>query len=285
MGMLEATAYLLPFHLKNKIGQADAGHLSRLVEEDRNKIFAHEHYFTDFDVKSFVNSIDTVEVEQNFLRGFIESTHFGLSGDKITFSLSQKMRMPFRDFILRIFHEKVSTAGTNEFRMTWELFVHLVHMTIYKDSNLYQKYNEAICRHFNVPRFLAEARRVAENSRCQKLHVGAILVVNGEIKVKGWNFHCVKTRRDNICLRMNVPHGTDQSVGYCLHAEQSVLLRSNPTQIKKSIIFVTHTPCSICTRLLMQAQPKLIVFERGNYPMDGPELCWNLGGPARMYGV
>jgi dCMP deaminase len=283
MGMREATAYLLPFHMHKKIKQADGGHLSRLINLD--DIFVNEYYFEDFDVAGFINSIDTVALEQNFLRGFIESTYFGLKGDKITFQLPPKIRMPLRDFILRVFHEKVSEKNTIEFRMSWELFAHLVHMTIYRDSDLYPKYNEAICRHYNIPRFLTATRETAKNSKCKKLHVGAILVVNGEIKVKGWNGHPIHTRRDDLCLRMNTAHGADISHGYCIHAEIQVLLRSNPTQLKKGIMFVTHAPCANCARHLVQSQVPFVVFERGDYGVLGVELAWDLAGKTRFYGV
>ena len=279
-------AYLTPFYLHQRFEDPIArAHVQSIVGFDIGVI--NSVYFEGIDMKSLIHDKikGSVELERAFLRGIIESTHFGLGKDCITFLLPQKMRMPVRDFILEIFHEKVSSANTQEFRMSWELFSHIVFMTIYRDSSKYNAYNEKICRHFNIPKFLNEANAAAKNSKCQKMQVGSVLVVDGMVKVKGWNFHPKGTRRDHVCLRMNTPHAMDISHGYCVHAELQVIMRSSAPMLKKGVLFVTHPPCEHCARHIIQTQIPLVIFERGDYPTTGIDLAYDLAGNTRFFGV
>jgi len=288
-------AYLLPFVLT---GNLDG---SKKTHDHSKYAHAYVHRFNEWEwnllnmdywhgqsIDFYVDNIDTAAKERAFFRGVIECCNFRFNPTTVGTTLPYKLAQFAGDYCKRVFGEKITChrgRGITNIGFSWELFAHLVFWTIYQDSDLYRPYNERIYKRFNLTRFLPELKKVAAKSGCQKMQVGAMLVVDGDIKKVGWNGHPKNTRRDNVCLRMNVPHGTDISVGYCIHAEENLLLRASPNQLRKGIVFITHPPCLICTKHLIQAGVPFVVFVRGDYPLYGPELAWDLGGKTRFYGV
>jgi len=71
------------------------------------------------------------------------------------------------------------------------------------------------------------------------------------------------------CLRqeLNIPSGQRHEMCRGLHAEQNVLLQAarHGVSVKESVIYITHTPCSICAKMLINVGIKEVIIN-DEYP-------------------
>lgn len=119
--------------------------------------------------------------------------------------------------------------------------------------------------------FMTIARVVSTRSTCIRRRVGAVLVRENRILATGYNGapsglrHCL----DIGCLReeQGVPAGERHELCRGLHAEQNALLQAavHGVSIAGATLYVTHHPCVLCAKMLVQAGIKRIVFG-GEYP-------------------
>ena len=119
--------------------------------------------------------------------------------------------------------------------------------------------------------FMRIATLVAERSTCLRNHVGAIIVKDRHILATGYNGaprgvpHCDETG----CLRekLNVPSGERHELCRGIHAEQNAIIQAAAfgVSIAGSIIYSTHHPCVVCSKMIINARIERIVIE-GDYP-------------------
>lgn len=115
------------------------------------------------------------------------------------------------------------------------------------------------------------AHLVAKRSTCLRRQVGAVIVMDKHILTTGYNGaplglkHCEELG----CLRdkMNIPSGERHELCRGLHAEQNAIIQSalQGVSIKGGILYCTHQPCILCTKMLINAGIIKIVYE-GEYP-------------------
>ncbi len=107
--------------------------------------------------------------------------------------------------------------------------------------------------------FMSIADLVAERSTCLRRHVGAVVVKDRHILATGYNGpprglrHCDETG----CIRnkLGVPSGERHELCRGIHAEQNAIIQSANygTGISGSTIYTTHTPCSVCAKMIINA--------------------------------
>ena len=113
--------------------------------------------------------------------------------------------------------------------------------------------------------FLKIASVVAERSTCRRHHVGAVAVRDKHILATGYN-GAPSGSRDCLelgCLRdeLNIPSGERQEICRGIHAEQNVIIQAglHGVSLEGSTIYVTHTPCVLCAKMLVNARIKKYV--------------------------
>jgi dCMP deaminase len=126
--------------------------------------------------------------------------------------------------------------------------------------------------------FMEIAEVVATRSTCIRRRVGAILVKDKRILATGYNGvptgirHCGETG----CLReqMEVPSGERHELCRGLHAEQNAIIQCalHGVNLQGATLYSTTQPCILCSKMLINAGIKTIVFQ-GSYP---DELSLNL---------
>jgi dCMP deaminase len=117
--------------------------------------------------------------------------------------------------------------------------------------------------------FMEIASLVAKRSTCIRRSVGAILVKDKRILATGYNgapsgiTHCI----DAGCLREQLHVASGQRHELCrgIHAEQNAIIQAayHGASIKGAILFCTNLPCSICTKMIINAGIKKIYYLRG----------------------
>ncbi|MEM4294034.1 MAG: cytidine/deoxycytidylate deaminase family protein [Thermoplasmata archaeon] len=119
--------------------------------------------------------------------------------------------------------------------------------------------------------FMKIASIVAERSTCLRRAVGAVIVKEGRILATGYNGapkglkHCSEVG----CLRekLQVPSGERHELCRGVHAEQNAVIQAAVfgVSIRDGIVYTTHFPCSVCVKILINAEIKEIVYKEG-YP-------------------
>jgi dCMP deaminase len=103
--------------------------------------------------------------------------------------------------------------------------------------------------------YMDVAKRVAAMSYCNRLQVGAIAVKDDRIISMGWNGQ--PTGFDNGCEDDNY-----QTLPSVLHAESNLItkLARGHESAAGSVVYITHSPCIECAKLLAQAGIKEIFY-------------------------
>jgi dCMP deaminase len=119
--------------------------------------------------------------------------------------------------------------------------------------------------------FMDIARLVASRSTCLRRQVGAVMVKSKHVLATGYNgtpsgiTHCNETG----CLReqLKVPSGERHELCRGLHAEQNAIIQAarHGIDINGATLYCTHSPCIICSKMLINAGIKQIVYLHG-YP-------------------
>lgn len=115
------------------------------------------------------------------------------------------------------------------------------------------------------------ARLVARRSTCLRRQVGAVLVKEKNILATGYNgtpsgiTHCAEVG----CLRqqLGVPSGERHELCRGLHAEQNAIIQAakHGVNIAGATLYCTNSPCSICSKMLINAGIARIIYLEG-YP-------------------
>jgi dCMP deaminase len=119
--------------------------------------------------------------------------------------------------------------------------------------------------------FMDIARLVARRSTCLRRQVGAVMVKEKNILATGYNgtpsgiTHCATTG----CLReqLQVPSGERHELCRGLHAEQNAIIQAarHGVNISGATLYCTNSPCIICTKMLINAGVRTIIYQDG-YP-------------------
>ena len=120
--------------------------------------------------------------------------------------------------------------------------------------------------------FMRFAELAATRTTCLRRSVGAVIVKNKHILATGYNGapkkvpHCKDL---GGCLRekLNVPSGERHELCRALHAEQNAIIQCamSGQNIEGGTIYITHQPCIICSKMIINAGIKRIVVREG-YP-------------------
>lgn len=122
-------------------------------------------------------------------------------------------------------------------------------------------------------RYLRMAEIWSENSYCKRRKVGAILVKDKMIISDGFNG--TPAGFENICE----DDETGLTKPYVLHAEANAITkvaRSNNSSAD-STLYVTASPCVECSKLIIQAGIRRVVFKELYRITDGIDLLRRAG--------
>ncbi len=120
--------------------------------------------------------------------------------------------------------------------------------------------------------FMEIAKVVASRSTCLRRKAGAVLVKDKRILSTGYNGvpkglpHC----EDTGCPRAEYPSGTHHELCRAVHSEQNAIVQAaiHGVSIEGATLYCTLQPCIICTKMLINAGIKRVVFCE-DYPDDG----------------
>ena len=119
--------------------------------------------------------------------------------------------------------------------------------------------------------FMQIADLVSSRSTCLRRQVGALLVKERRIIATGYNGaprglpHCAEVG----CLRqqLGIPSGERHEICRGIHAEQNAVIQAAlyGVSTEGAVLYCTTQPCAQCTKMLINAGVKRIVYY-GDYP-------------------
>lgn len=117
--------------------------------------------------------------------------------------------------------------------------------------------------------FMQITELIARRSTCLRRQVGALLVRDRQILASGYNGapsglpHCNEVG----CIRdtQRVPTGERHELCRGLHAEQNAIIQAanHGVSLKRSTLYSTTHPCVICTKMIINAGIKRVVYLEG----------------------
>jgi len=120
-------------------------------------------------------------------------------------------------------------------------------------------------------RYLRMAQIWAENSYCKRRQVGALIVKNKMIISDGYNG--TPSGFENVCEEDNV------TKPYVLHAEANAIskIARSHNSSDGATLYVTSSPCLECSKLIIQAGIRRVVFGEPYRLDDGINLLRRAG--------
>ncbi len=125
-------------------------------------------------------------------------------------------------------------------------------------------------------RFMEMAHLVSTWTSCfnEGRAIGAVIVKDKRVMATGYNGAPagLKTCRERgECMRrkLGVASGTHAELCFAIHAEQNAIIQAAKlgVSIDGGTLYCTHQPCSMCTRIIINAGIRRVVYEQG-YPDD-----------------
>lgn len=121
-------------------------------------------------------------------------------------------------------------------------------------------------------RYLRMANIWSENSYCRRRKVGALLVKDNMIISDGYNG--TPSGFENVC-----EDEEGRTFPYVLHAEANAITKiaRSSNSSDGSTLYVTSSPCIECSKLIIQAGIKRVVFSEYYRICEGIELLQKVG--------
>ena len=121
-------------------------------------------------------------------------------------------------------------------------------------------------------RYLRMASIWAENSYCKRRQVGALIVKDKMIISDGYNG--TPSGFENVCEDEN-----NLTKPYVLHAEANAITKiaRSGNNSDGATLYVTDSPCIECSKLIIQAGIKRVIYSRSYRLTDGIDLLRRAG--------
>jgi len=116
-------------------------------------------------------------------------------------------------------------------------------------------------------RYLEMATIWSKNSYCKRRQVGALIVKEKMIISDGYNG--TPSGFENFCEDEN-----NKTKPYVLHAEANAITKvaKSNNSSQDATLYVTTSPCMECSKLIIQAGIKRVVFSRKYHNVEGLNL-------------
>ncbi len=128
--------------------------------------------------------------------------------------------------------------------------------------------------------FMDLAHKVAKRSTCPRASIGAVIVHGKEIEATGYNGapsglpHCT----EEGCYLKDIEGDNDEKTEHCVrtvHAEQNAIIQADDCE--GATLYVTHQPCFMCAKMVINAGIDRIVFDKEYTDRDAERFMREAG--------
>lgn len=123
------------------------------------------------------------------------------------------------------------------------------------------------------------AKTISERSCDSTMKVGAIIVSDDNTQLLSLGYN------GNYAGGPNVRDSQVPGESGFIHAEVNCLLKLDYNNPKRKIMYVTHSPCVMCAKAIINAGVSEVVYEQPYRSMDGIDLLQSVGINCRQIGA
>ncbi len=131
--------------------------------------------------------------------------------------------------------------------------------------------------------FIRFAELAGTRSTCIRRQVGAVLVRDKHILATGYNGapvnmnHC--TTETCLRLKTGVKPGERHELCRGVHAEQNAIIQCalHGLSSRLATLYITHSPCTICAKMLINAAIERVVVKRRYPDQEGIQMLKDSG--------
>jgi dCMP deaminase len=183
--------------------------------------------------------------------------------------LSNEKIMMINDEVSRNLFEKYLSKSNVEWK---DIFLRWDSKSVLADKPLDEKVSTDL---FDI-KMMKEAYKEANNSTDWWRRVGAVLVKDGKIIIRGYNKAVPNdyTPYQVGNIRDYVKAGQKQELSPTIHAEQKIISEATRRGIslENTKLYITHFPCPMCTQCVMYSGIKECFFVEGASNLQGEKL-------------
>ena len=107
--------------------------------------------------------------------------------------------------------------------------------------------------------YMRFAQIIARRSTCKRLQVGTVITTTDFRKVLSVGYNGNATGLSNVCDRDEAGNCG------CLHSEENAVINCDSPRSVEKIVFVTHLPCIMCAKRLINLGNVKKVFYQEDY--------------------
>jgi dCMP deaminase len=120
--------------------------------------------------------------------------------------------------------------------------------------------------------YMTLATMFAERSSCARLQVGAVVTNLEQTMVLSVGYNGNYRGGPNCCDRKDVGNCG------CIHAEANCLIKLNSKGYEKKILYVTHLPCPMCAKMIVNKGGFVKIYYGEDYRVEeSKEIFKNSG--------
>lgn len=123
--------------------------------------------------------------------------------------------------------------------------------------------------------WMSIARVIAERSYDPRLKVGAIIVSSDNTQMLSGGYN------GNYAGGPHEHESPEPGASGFLHAEENALLKLDYNNPKEKHLYITHSPCRMCAKRIINAGIKRVVYGEAYRDLSGIELFGRVG--VRVY--
>ena len=119
--------------------------------------------------------------------------------------------------------------------------------------------------------YMSLAHELANRSTCSRLRVGTVITTTDYRKVLAVGYNGNASGLHNGCDHDNTPCG-------CLHSELNCIINCDAPRELEKIVFVTHLPCPMCAKCLINLGNVRTVYYKNEYRLqDSKSMLTSVG--------
>jgi dCMP deaminase len=103
--------------------------------------------------------------------------------------------------------------------------------------------------------FMDFAHSIARRSTCRRTQVGALIVSGDNQRILAMGYNGSWKGGPNDC------DTHEPGACGCLHAEMNCLLKLRENDLSDARMYVTHSPCKMCAKAIVNSGVKLVIYD------------------------
>ena len=108
--------------------------------------------------------------------------------------------------------------------------------------------------------YMKHAEQLAKRSTCSRLQVGSVITSDDYRYIYGQGYNGVASGLPNKCK-----HPKRKGNCLCLHSEQNAVISNTAHRSYPKIVFVTHSPCWMCSQTILNMGGVKEVYYKHKY--------------------